>query len=709
MGDIFGYPKEYYRQYRVKDPVTVYLDSMSIYISKMKDIPIDEAKKEVEHIISSRMRNPEVTYYERDMDTGDKHIEKIGLRQYITSIAKQHLLSAPSLTCYVSHRQKPSKLVQFIVDRMKMRAKHKKLAIPAKAKGDMATFMYHNQLQQTMKRDSNSVSGLLTVRGSELYDYSAHYTLTSTTRCISAIGNVITEKMVAGNRYYMDPDSVINDIAMSMSYKEHDEIKRVVNNYRLHLPTAEEAMDVVLYSSRLYWINEEHEERIYKFLSKLDGMERAVFVYAGDLYHVKKFNKEFIYDILMDICRKSTKSISNPLEVISNTNPAVVNLVSHIFLKEIAGLGSNPADYPEDIRNSFAATCKSVSEKFDKYMDFLRPICTTPVLPINSAYIPNMIRRAILLSDTDSTCGTYQEWIMDYNNGNMYFSEETMGLAATVMTITTQTMAHAHKVFSARLGIGDEFLEILAMKNEFTWFLQGNNSATKHYMASIAVQEGNVYKEPELDIKGVHLIASKIPKKISTKAHDLMRFINREIAANRKLNLGHILKEVASIETTVIRELKNGNPDYLNYSKIKPEEEYLSNPMATPYFSHAMWMEVFADKYGVVDIPPYVAVKYNLTISTRTDMVNWIESIQDRELASRLQEFLQKHRKSVLKTIYLDMGYVTNNGVPDEIFMVVDYHKVALDMCHVFYLILEILGFYKPEKKLVGEIIQHGK
>ena len=708
--DIFGLPERHYLKYRITNPIDTYKEAMKIFLSRMHSLSEEEAKRRVDEILRKK-KNPTTTYYERDMDTGDKEVQTTGLEQYIVTMSKQRLITAPSFTCYVPHKYKKSHLVDFIQNRMMMRSKYKKIAIPAKAKGDMKTYNIYNPMQQVMKRDNNSVSGLLTVRGSELYDYSAHYTLTSTTRCLTAIGNVITERMVSGNRYYKDPDSVFNDISMALYYEEHEEIKKAIRTYNLHLPTPEEAMDVVLYSSRLYWINDELENKIYEYLSKLTPEERAVFVYAGDLYHLKKFNKKFVYDMLNDICVKIEPNTDIDVDkVVSETHLSVINLVSLILMEEIKGLGANISDYPDITAKTFASTCISVTNKLNKYLPILKPICTTPHLPPNPAYIPDMLRRSILLSDTDSTCGEYGSWIADFfsdgvTEGEVKFTPETIALAATVMTITTQTMAHYHKIYSARMGIDIDYMTILRMKNEFFWTTMTPMQVSKHYFASTMMQEGNVYKEPELELKGVHLIASKVPKAISERAHKIMSFINRETYANRKISISLIVREVAKMEERIIEQMRAGNAEYLNFSRIKPIEEYMSNPMATPYFSHAMWMEVFADKYGVVDIPPYVAVKYNLTINTRTDMVNWIKNINDRDIAERLQSFMEKHNKTVLKTIYLDAGYVANNKVPEEIFMVIDYRKVTLDMCNVFYIMLESLGFYKPSEKLILDIL----
>jgi len=692
----------WYGRQRMLSPIPIYTKALSFYLSKVKNKPIEECEEYVKTNILPKMRNPTVTYYERDPSTGDKEIRKIDLEGYISSMKTERLCSAPSFTCYTPHSEKKSLLVDFIQTRMKRRAKYKNMAIPAKAKGDMEMFTKYNLLQQVMKRDNNSVSGLLTVRGSELYDYSAHYTLTSTTRSLTAIGNATTERMVAGNRYYSTPDSVIIDISMSILYKENQAIADMVNRHNLHKPTPDEVMSLVLKSSRKYWKNMKYENKIYDYIKALTPEERAIFSYAGDLYHFRNFNPTVMKQILQDLSRKYT-GLSSNVEDIKNTDHSIVNLVSHILLDELKGKGTNYAGYDPQLLDLFASTCIGVTNAFEKYKDILYPICSTPHLPINSAYLPTMVREATLLSDTDSTCGTYQEWVMFYNDGKLVFTPESTAMAAAVMTITTQTMSHNHKLFSAGMGVEEEFKETLAMKNEFTWSVMTPANVSKHYYAYTAVQEGNVYKEQELELKGVHLIASKIPDTLTNRAHDMMIEICNKINTNQPLQLRDYLERVKNIEEEIIRYLKAGHPDFLNFAKIKDPEEYLNNPASTPYFGHMFWEEVFAEDYQHANKPPYICVKFNTVLTNITALREWIDSIENKRIQNKLSFFVEKYKKKQIPTIYLDIDIIVNHGVPKEIASAIDYRKVTLDMCKVFYIILETLGYYKPPNMLVSD------
>jgi len=700
---LFEKPYAWYKKHRTRSPIVVYKKALVKYLETVTNKSTQECEDFVVNKVMSRKTDPVAIFYERDPDTGDKEIVKTTLERYILSLITENLNVAPSFTCYTNYREQSSVLVKFTQGRIKQRGVHKKKAIAARTKGNIPVFKTQNLLQQVMKRDNNSVSGLLTVRGSELYDYSAHYTLTSTTRTVTAIGNTTTERFALGARYYSNPDLVIQDIAMTMIYPEHQELKNVIIKHNLTLPTADEVMETVLRSSRKYWANSKEEDRIYYFLSKMSDIDRAVYIYAGDFYHFRQFNPIKCKEILDDISKKYV-NYNGTIEDIRNTPDPIINLVTHILLDECRGMGTRYEEFPKELLSVFASTCIGVQKGFNKHKDILDAICCTPHMPINGAYLPDMVREGILLSDTDSTCGTYQDWVAYYNNDEVVFSAETTGLAAAVMTLTTETISHNHKMVSACMGVDDEFKETLAMKNEFTWSLMSPANVSKHYYANTIVQEANVLKEPDLELKGVHLIASKIPQDLTERAHIMMERILRTIGNNEKICLTDEVRSIAELEQEIIRRLKAGDPDFNNYAKIKTPEEYTNNPLSTPYYSQELWMNVFKDKYKMEPTPPYICVKYNTTLTTTTRLNNWVASIEDTTIRRKLKMFLESTNKKTLPTIYLDVGIVANIGVPEEIMSCIDYKKVTLDMCNVFYIILETLGYHKHPDNLISEI-----
>ena len=149
-----------------------------------------------------------------------------------------------------------------------LRSSDKKQSFKYKLAGDKVKQDYYETMQKIRKIFNNSVSGAYGSKGTILSNYSAHYTLTSITRSVASIGNAITESMVAGNKYFKDADVTLNYIVAIVNGIKEEFVKLAINKYKLYVPTAEECLEMILYSSRWYWKDLKKEEIILTYLKK---------------------------------------------------------------------------------------------------------------------------------------------------------------------------------------------------------------------------------------------------------------------------------------------------------------------------------------------------------------------------------------------------------------------------------------------------------
>ncbi|MFO6295533.1 family B DNA polymerase, partial [Pseudomonas aeruginosa] len=89
-------------------------------------------------------------------------------------------------------------------------------------------------------------------------------------------------------------------------------------------------------------------------------------------------------------------------------------------------------------------------------------------------------------------------------------------------------------------------LRLFAMKNEFYFAVLALTTRSKHYFASQDAQEGVMFNESRMEIKGVGLRDSKVPKKINSRAKKLMEDIIKTVKAEEKIDLASILKEAGN-------------------------------------------------------------------------------------------------------------------------------------------------------------------
>lgn len=693
-------------------PTQEYIKQATEYTSIEFNIPKEEAKKYVLNTIKELrdkgdINNPIVEYSYRD-ENGNTSIEELKLTDYISTVVNNNEILAPSFTSYLHPSKNKSLHADFLSINIALRKQDKNNAFKYKQLGDKIKELNYNTLQKVRKVLNNSLSGAYASKSTILYNPSAHYTLTSITRSVASIGNAITESIVAGNKHFRSPDTIMNYINSILSNTNFNTIELVINKHNLYLPTSEEVLDTLLYSSDNYWRDAEFNNYLLSFLNKLTGYQKAAICYTNDLFHIKKFNNEFVKELLTKMSKKVlTGSIDNLKDL--NTAPEGINILTHhILADELAGM---KVDYKEllttnpDLLMTIASTTKNIVTTIFEYRSFFRIFFITETSPIGIAFIKDMLRDAIVLSDTDSTCGSYDKWV-EWYFGAQRFSSDAIGLSAAVMTINSQVMDHYIKVFAKNMNVDYSSVELLKMKNEYYWPIFTATNVSKHYFADTLIQEGNVFKEPDLELKGVHLIASNADQSIVKAGHNIIKDINKRVVNNEKLKLLDYVTQAADLERLLLEKIKKGDISIFKNDKIKDKLSYKNSSMLdkTPYIHHLLWEEVFSEKYGNSGEPTYMVIKVPTMIESSKDLEDYLNRIDDKEIANKLRNFLNKYNKKALGTFRPPINVISNTGLPEEILLSIDTKRIIMDNMNMIYMVLESIGFYKPNDKLITDL-----
>lgn len=687
------------------NPVKGYVEQLTHFIAVKKEISIEEARPLALKLIKERFKDRPIKYFERQ-ENGDRKVENGTLLNYIKkNIAEKNIL-VPTFTSYMNASVKPSILSSFIADNVVTRSKAKKEGQAAKAKGDLDVADSKNNEQNNMKIRNNSISGLFGQMACILYNPTAHSTLTSITRTMTSLSNACNERLIAGNRYLPRPQDVYRLIAYESTYTDVDQVKRVVEKYNLYLPTIQDTVNVLKRSTDLYF----HDDRYYQkyiipYLAKLTPYHLASICYVGDLYHQRKFNSDFIRMILNELIEKGPENLP-PLEnpnVLHSVHEPILMLGHCIHSQEIKGLGKDYELFNEKgVASRLLATCNHIQEVLLKYKDYFNAFFMKNIVPINSHRLRDMRRRVVVLSDTDSSCFTLDEWV-EWYNGTYYLDEKAISVASTVTYIASEAIVNQLAILSKSMNVQQEKIDVLAMKSEFLWEALSTAEASKHYFAWTVVQEGNVFKKPELELKGVHMKNSAVPKEAVDHNTNLIKDICAKVSTGEKVSFNKILLEVIGMENRIISTITSGDPTYLKRSKIKDETAYSQGRDKSPYQRHLFWEQVFAPSYGDIPKPPYDVVKLPTIITSKTAMKLWIESIEDIELRTRLINWLTEFKKSKLPTIYLASDYVAANGVPKEISTVIDIKRIVFDSTMQHRLLMGMLGVFLNDNLLIKE------
>lgn len=673
------------------NPVKHYSQDAARFIAQMTGRSYEDCFSFVQSKADQVITDPTITFLERNQ-YGDRSEKQGTMLGYLAdTVNKSHLL-VPTFTTYLNPKEVESPLVGFIQDNIKRRGVAKKAMFAAKMAGDAVAAAVQEVTQKGRKLANNACSGAHVSFSTPLNNKTAHSTLTSNCRCTSGYGNANNEKMLAGNRHYHSAYVVRNNMISIINRADLDRLQAVMDKYQLYVPTVRDVMRVIHRCSSRYWRDEKEMYQLLMLARTFTPLQRAAFVYVGDLYNIMKFNDAFMRDLVGKLSKQVRDVHPDPESVFKGHREELKILAVQFFETELKGISSK--NFTPEQNGMVASTVVNIQDTVQSYRDFIEAILVTDCVPASLSFLPTSMRDVALTSDTDSTIFTVQDWVQWYC-GEILFTDEASAVAASMIFLAAETITHILAMMSANFGVREELIHLIAMKNEFKFAVFVPTQVGKHYYADITCQEGNIYKESEEEIKGVHLKASNVPAAIMKQARTMMVDTMHQVKQSQKISLISRLKEVADIEYGIYESIRKGEGFYFKHSQIKTPAAY-KNVESSPYQHYLLWNEVFGQKYGFAEEPPYTALVVSLNINNPTEMLEWVAKIglKDPALADRLVAWAKKNNKRNLGSIHIPMTNVQLHGIPPEILMAVDVRGIIRNMTNVFYLILETMGYY---------------
>ncbi len=339
------------------------------------------------------------------------------------------------------------------------------------------------------------------------------------------------------------------------------------------------------------------------------------------------------------------------------------------------------------------ATIAKIINCLDNYQDLIAAFWVTDNLPSSVYYLPSIMRRSAITSDTDSTIFTVQYWT-EWYMGQLDFSETSIAVANTAVYLAGQLIRHVLSTFSANMGVAAKELNRLSMKNEYYFPVFVVTPRAKHYFAYVSAQEGNVFKKMKMEIKGVGLRNSNVAVQLTKASHALMRNLMDTLMAGRKISLTQVLRYVAKKEESIRQSILKGESTYLKTMTIKTRESYKATAKTSNYDHYVMWTEVFAQKYGHAPAPPYRAIKMPMSTDTPVKMRAFMERMEDTTIRMAMDAYMQKLGKKGFKQILVPEVVMDTQGIPVELVADANIRGTISQVMEGFYIILECLGYY---------------
>lgn len=701
-------PHEYKRDINT---VGQYIEQTAQYLSIMEGIPFNEAATFVKENIKSDglfpLNNPMVDYIRKD-ENDDRVEDRISLLSYLQQTIRNRDIFSATYTTFCHPSIKTSYLVEYVDNAIPRRKKMKHLQFEAKQKGDTKVMQYANNRQNNIKKGINSISGASSRPSTPIYCASMHPVLTSNCRMTSGYANANNEKLLGGNRHYYSYEVTINNLIALTTRIDETAINNVISKYNLYVPTPEELHELILRSTRLYWRWKEKEDAILEFLRKCSKTYLASIAFTYDLYAMAKWNDSFTREFITKLstaCKPNPEmTLEKAQKIFKSSQEAITNVAIQIFTDDVRGKTAD--EYSKtDVILDIASTIDNIYLTIDDYKDYIHTFLRTPHLPSSLAKFPSSKRRVVLMSDTDSSIFTVQDWIKWYY-GEYRTDSESNKVFSVIVFLSCSTLKHMLAIMSANLGVEEKRIHQIAMKNEFQFLVFMSTLKTKHYMAYITYQEGNVYKTPDVEKKGVHLRNSNSPKEILTHSEKIITDIFDRILEGKKSNLGEILHEIAEEERRIYESVEKGEITYFRGKQIKDKESYKKGEEESPYHKYVFWNNTFGKYYGETQEPPYHSVDVGLSISNKTDTQKWLDSFENQKLADDIRREMKRLKKEVLGTINVPSALFYNRPLPKEIASYVDSRGLIANVAAPYYLGMESVGAVfldKDKNRLISD------
>ena len=695
--------EEYKRDIDILDG---YVDDAAMYLRAHTGQDIEECKAFIKAKLTQqdsklKLMNPKTLYLNRK-DNGDREIAVSSFTEFMDRIKKENLIFSPAMNIQVQPEVRESSHAKFLAQGIKRRSAYKKQMFDARQKGEHERAKILDGMQKNAKINNNSYSGATVSVSTALHYKSTHPSLTSLCRTATSAANSANEKFLAGMRHWYTPEITKANIVNIVNNTDLELLGQVCLEFEIKFPTVNETMDCVRRSCSPYWRSKSAIHLITNLIGGFNEVERAAVVYVNDLYHLHKHNPQlvetFIKHLIHVVPEDSDKTISD--EQYEAFDEDLQMLAMFQCFEEIGGekITSLKEKFPLKW-NQLKNTAQYIYDTLVKYQDMIKALWLTTNLPCSVYNFPSAMRKAVIISDTDSTMFTLQNWVENIT-GRAQLTNDAKRVSFAMTYLVSEIIMHMLAVQSANMGVGKDHLRLLAMKNEFYFPSMCMTTRSKHYFSMIGAQEGTVYEKEKLEVKGVGLRDSKVPAIINEKAKDMMVRLSDEVKSGNKINLVSYLTEVADLEREIIRSIDSGESVFTTRAQIKSPDSY-KNAEVSNYIHYGLWNEVFADAYGPAPPPAYSVTKVSLRASNRTELNEWCDQMENQETAKKLKLWLAKSGRKDLNTLLIPDTVVETHGIPKDIVIAIDKRKIIANTTGVFYLMFESLGYFIQERKNV--------
>ena len=626
---------------------------------------------------------------------GNAKIDTVDLLKY-TETMRENIIT-PAGVLYMPPSKIESFLKKKIVNNGTTRKIQKKIMFNAAHAGDLMTEQRANNNQSLIKIETNSIPGAYGSPHNFLFDQPGYNAVTATARHSIMCGYAHVERMIEGNYYFPTMEHLINH-CIQMIRMCPSNIGQVISTFNIYIPTVKEISDHFQDSLRLYmFVTKSIRTRLERFISSLSVNERTYVYYAYCLKTLLTKNESFFRPFIKEFFRTDVTidTTVDPKDIFS-FNPDLLALLSGLNADIIKHetVSNAVASCPDGVRHLIAIG-KHMQSMLDSIGSliacFLRVDCDIS----DAMSHPKMIRKTVIVSDTDSVIFSTQSWI-EWYVGKTSFDREAYSINGFVVFFVTMTLEQIFARLSTNLGASKEDIHRISMKNEFLYPLMLVTPLPKQYVGRVLVQEGFVLSKPKDDIKGLSFRSSTMCKETVKSGKEFGNWIFDTVMKDGTLTVTECLDRILAHENRIIKSLQQGEATFLKTTPIK--ETYKNMEQSVLYYWQ-LWDAVFKPRFGEFIIPnkgfEVPIIGDGKALSDERYLVRLRN--YDFDLYNRLIVFLNENPRKITRII----TPMSLKSIPEIIRPLIDVRSIIYSNSVPFIVTMRSLGIVwtDPDKK----------
>lgn len=311
----------------------------------------------------------------------------------------------------------------------------------------------------------------------------------------------------------------------------------------------------------------------------INGEEDLDMTLTNGAITVNEVYDRFINKCKFDITHEQKEILSGALETFSETQLEKLffknNLMAFLALPDIAEM------FVECITDDFLNFEKppeAIKETIGGLYELMNYFVMFKYQWQNKHNVADkMIRKAVIISDTDSTFLNIDPIVEWYKKkiGKQELDKDTRIVVCNAMVFfITKFITLVFAELTKNLNVVESMRPIVNMKSEFNFSRLILTSKKKRYAGIIVAQEGKIFTKPKFEVKGLAIKTVNTPKFARDYFNEVLE---KDILGAKGINPLIPFKKLIKFEGDISNSIKSCETKYLKHGKFTSVKRY-ANP-----------------------------------------------------------------------------------------------------------------------------------